>query len=149
MKTENKTTLWDFLEANMTNYSQDERICRIDRLDCFLGHSLSDDEIAENDLICYSDNNAYNEIIRLTDECFAEAMENFTKKSKLQIAFETMLKGDKVRVTEQYLFERNASDLESEMIIRSVESDGLIALYSEEQMDVLYDVTIDDIEFIL
>ena len=149
MKTENKSTLWDFLESNMTNYFQDERIYRIDRLECYIEDSLSDREIEENGLFKCMDSTAHFEINKLTDECFAEALENFTKKSNIQMAFETMLKGDKVRVSELFLSEIGASECETDMIIRRIDNDGLIDLYSENIADILFEISIDDIEFIV
>ena len=151
MKTENKTKLWDFLEANMTNYFQDKRIYRIDRLECFIEETLPDeDELAEHGLVGYSDQLAHEEIIILTDECFAEALENFTKKTKMQLAFEALLKFEKVRVTDKSYISllRDNEGIEQELPINSIESSGCISLYSDNIGGVIYDINIDEIEFI-
>ena len=147
MKTENKTKLWDFLEANMTNYSQDKRIYRIDRLDCFIDGSLSIDEIFEHGFDKYSDCMAKMEINNLTDECFAEAMENFTKKSKIQMVFEAMLRGDYVMLSRSALEEAGDPDYGPRARISSIYSDGIISLCDDE-MDIISEITTDDIEFI-
>lgn len=80
MKAENKTEVWQFLEENMTNYSQDKRIYRIDRLECMMEDMFSDEEVDQLGFKGYTDAMAHFEINELTDECFAEAMENFTRK---------------------------------------------------------------------
>lgn len=148
MKTENKSTLWDFLEANMTNYYTDQRIAELDRLARLQEEELTEDEIVEFGFFEMSISDAHAEEMRLTDLCFAEALENFTKKSKIQMVFETMLKGEYVMVSESALEEAGVPEYDPKMRISSIYSDRVISLCNDK-MDIVSEINTDDIEFIV
>ncbi len=139
--------LWDFLEENMHHYSSDSRIFQIDVLCRFQDEELTDEQIEEYGLTETSTCDAHEEEMRLTDICFQEALENFTSKSKIQMCFNAMLKGDYVMVSKEALENSGCPDLNPRMRITSIYSDSIMSL-TDDDMDIISEITIEDIEFI-
>jgi len=66
-------------------------------------------------------------------------------------AFNTMLRGDNVRLDEDVFKERMEDEpnvITNEFTIQAIERDGKISLYSQESIDVFYDFNVHNIHII-